>query len=201
VAGDLVYSMSGLGRLACFDAKNGAEKWAVDMVKNLGGWLNEFGYSESVVVDDKKVYCFPGGKETNLAALDKLTGKTIWTSKAMGDTTSFCSAILINLPSKKILATFGRHQFFTVDCNDGKLLGSFPLDGFKYDGDHCNSPIYADGFIYLIVEDEDGKGTIKLKINSDGKVAGEVWSNKKVANGFGGFVKVGDRLFTTIKGN
>lgn len=201
VADGLVYTMSGLGRLGCFDAKTGAAKWAVDMVKNLGGWPNDFGYSESVVVDDKYVYCFPGGKEINMAALDRKTGKTAWTSKALGDTTSFCSAIQIQLPTRKILATFGRHYFFTIDCADGRLLGSFPLDGFKYDGEHCNSPIYADGFIYLVVEDDDGKGAIKLKISPEGRVEGEAWSNKQVKNAFGGVVKVGDRLFTTIKGN
>jgi len=46
VVGDLVYTSSGLGRIACFETSTGKEKWAVDMVKDLKGYLNEFGYAE-----------------------------------------------------------------------------------------------------------------------------------------------------------
>src|SRR5680860_497596 len=90
VINNLVYTSSGRGRIACFDSSTGEEKWAVDIVKDLGGRASEFGYSESVVVDDKKVYCFPGGAETNMAALDRFTGKTIWSSELQKDTFSYC---------------------------------------------------------------------------------------------------------------
>ncbi len=198
---DLVYCSSGKGRIACYETNSGIEKWAVDMVTDLDGYENEFGYSESLAVDDTKVYCFPGGTDTNMAALDRYTGKTIWTSKALGDTTSFCSPILVNLEERKILVTVSRHNLFTIDCENGGLLSSYTLDGFKYDGEHCNTPIYADGHIYYVSEEEDGKGAIKLKLSSDGKKMTEIWFNKKIRNGFGGFIKTDNNLFTTIKGN
>lgn len=201
VMDNLVYTTSGNGRIACFETATGVQKWAVEMVGDLGGWLNDFGYSESVVVDSKNVYCFPGGTKTNVAALDRITGKTVWTSKAIGDTTSFCSPVLVKLPTREVLLTFGRHFLFTVDCADGKLLGSYPLKGFKYDGEHCNTPIYADGFVYVVVEDDEGEGAIKLALSPDGVITRKVWSNKQIKNGFGGFVVADNHLFTTIKGN
>jgi outer membrane protein assembly factor BamB len=127
VVGDLVYTSSGLGRIACFEAATGKEKWAVEMVKDLKGYLNEFGYAESFVTDEKLLYCFPGGKVNNIAALDRLTGKTVWTSKALGDTTHFCSPILINLPSRKIYVSVSRHWIFGVDCKNGELLWKYPV--------------------------------------------------------------------------
>jgi outer membrane protein assembly factor BamB len=201
VVGNLVYATTGIGRIACFETSTGKEKWAIDMVKDFSGWLNEFGYAESVAVDDKNVYCFPGGKETNVAALDRFTGKTIWTSKALGDTTSFCSPILVKLPSRDILVTLGRHYLFVIDCKNGELLGSYKLKGFKYDGEHCNTPIYAGGYLYSVAKDEDGQGAVKLKLSADAKQITEVWTNNKVMNGFGGFVIIGNKLFTTIEGN
>ena len=64
-----------MGRIACFETSTGTEKWAIDIVKDLGGRESEFGYAESVAVDNNNVYCFPGGAETNMAALDRLQVK------------------------------------------------------------------------------------------------------------------------------
>ncbi|MDA3893106.1 MAG: PQQ-like beta-propeller repeat protein [Salinivirgaceae bacterium] len=198
---NLVYASSGRGRIACYDLANGKEKWNVDMVKDLGGYENEFGYSESLVVDDKNVYCFPGGPENNIAAIDRFTGNMVWSSKAMGDTTSFCSPILINLKERQILVTFSRHYLIGVDSKNGQLLWSYNIESFKWDGEHCNTPIYADGFIYNVSAEENGNGTVKLELSPDGKSIKEIWRNKQIANGFSGFVKVDNNLFMTIEKN
>jgi outer membrane protein assembly factor BamB len=198
VVNDLVYATSGLGRMACFDAATGKEKWAVDMVKDLKGFLNEFGYAESLVMDEKNIYCYPGGPEVNIAALDRLTGKTIWTSKALSDTTHFVSPILVNLQSRKIFVTASRHYLFGVDCKNGELLWKYKI-AFKYDGDHCNSPVYEAPNLYLVTGDENGNGAVKLELASDGKSVTEMWSNPQVRNGFGGFVVIDGKLFVTTE--
>lgn len=201
IMGNLAYACSGNGRIACYETSNGAEKWAIDMVKELGGCQNEFGYSESLLVDDKTVFCFPGGSTTNVAAFNRFTGKPVWTSKALGDTTAFCSPIFINLPGRKILVTSSRHFLFAVDCSTGELLWSYPYKGVKNDGQHCNTPIYAGGFVYFVAGEEKGNGTVKLELAPDGKSVKEVWINKLVRNALGGFVIVGSNLFTTIDKN
>jgi outer membrane protein assembly factor BamB len=198
VVGDLVYTSSGLGRVACFEAATGKEKWAVEMVKDLKGYLNEFGYAESFVTDEKLLYCFPGGKLNNIAALDRLTGKTVWTSKALGDTTHFCSPILINLPSRKIYVSVSRHWIFAVDCKNGELLWKYPVV-YKYDGDHVNTPVYEAPYLYWISGDENGKGAVKLELASDGKSVKEVWSNPQVRNSMGGLIVINGKLFVTTE--
>jgi len=198
VVGDMVYTSSGLGRIACFDVATGKEKWAVDMVKDMKGYLNEFGYAESFVTDDKNLYCFPGGTATNIAALDRLTGKSVWTSKALGDTTHFCSPILINLPSRKIYVTVSRHWLFGVDCKSGELLWKYKV-AYKYDGDHVNSPVYEAPYLYWVSGDENGNGAVKLELATDGKSVKEIWSNPQVRNSFGGFVVIGGKMFVTTE--
>jgi outer membrane protein assembly factor BamB len=201
VVDDLVYISSGQGRIACFETTNGQEKWAVDLYKEFYGEVPFFGYSESLLVDESKVYSFVGASETNMAAFDRFTGALVWSSEAIKDTFSYCSPIFVELPERKIIVTHSRHHLFAVDSKNGQALGSFPLKGFEWDGEHCNSPLYSDGFIYFIGNDEKGQGALKLEIGKNGETLKEVWSNNKIKNNFNGYVKVENGLFTAIKGN
>jgi len=164
------------------------------MVADLKGCENEFGYAESVMTDDNAVYCFPGGKVNNIAKLDRFTGKTIWTSKATGDSTHFVSPILVELQSKKIFVSVSRNYVFGIDCSNGELLWKYGI-AIKYEGDHANSPVYDAPYIYEITNDDNGKGTIKLELSADGKSIKEVWTNKTIKNNLGGFVVLNHKVF------
>jgi outer membrane protein assembly factor BamB len=201
IYGDLLYVSSGMGRIACLETSTGKERWAVDMVNDLGGKLNQFGYSESLMVDETKVYCYPGGTDTNIVALDRLTGKPVWKSKAMDDPVSFCSPTIINLPQTKILVTLSHNYLLGIDSKTGALLWSHKEDSTKLEGAHCNTPVFSDGSIYCISGDDKGNGAFKLKLSPDGKSIKEVWRNGKVLNSLGGFIKLGDRIYTSSKDN
>ena len=198
---NLVYTSSGQGQIGCFDSSKGKKQWTVNIADNLDGILGYFGYSESVAVDEKHVYCFPGGASTNVAALDRFTGKISWTQSALRDTFAYGSPVLIDLPDRQILMTTSRHHLFTLDRSNGDLLASYELEGFEYDGEHCNTPVYADGFIYYVANDIPGQGATKLKLSEDGESITELWRNNKVLNNFGGQIALNGHLFTTIKGN
>ncbi len=221
----LVYACSGQGRIACLDATSGKELWAVDMIGGLGGKLNMFGCSESLFVDDKNVYCYPGGKESNVVALDRLTGKVVWTSKALGDAVSFCSPMSIKfakknevhrvrnvssgefmektiaVPERNILVTLSHDYLLGMDMKNGEALWSYKQDSTKLEGAHCNTPICSDGFIYNVSGDDKGNGAYKLELSADGKSIKEIWRNGKVLNAIGGFVKIDQKLYTTSKDN
>ena len=59
--------------------------WQRNILQDFGGrnigWL----ISESPLVDGNQVVVTPGGRGAGMAALDKMTGKTIWTSKELSD--------------------------------------------------------------------------------------------------------------------
>jgi outer membrane protein assembly factor BamB len=201
VYGKLVYTTSGEGQIACFESSTGLEKWAVNIVDYLDGMVAYFGYSESVAIDEEHVYCFPGGASTNLAALDRFTGKIAWTQSAHRDTFAYGSPVLIDLGDRKVLMNTSRHHLFTVDPSNGDLLATYELEGYEYDGEHCNTPVYADGLIYYVANDVPGQGAMKLKLSDNGERITELWRNNEVMNNFGGLVAVNGHLFTTIKGN
>ena len=197
----LVYTTSGHGRIGCFDASDGSEKWARHILKDLKGELGYFGYSESLVVDEKHVYCFPGGSEINMAALDRHSGEVVWTSEVLRDTFAYGSMVPVELEDRDILIVTSRHYLVTIDRSDGSLLASYPLEGYEYDGEHCNTPVFADGYIYFVANDIPGQGSVKLKLSESGKKITEEWRNNKVLNNFGGLVVIDGKLFTTVKGN
>jgi hypothetical protein len=67
----------------------------------------------------------------------------------------------------------------------------------KLEGEHCNTPVYSNGFITSISGDENGNGAYQIQLSADGKSIKEVWRNGKVRNSLGGLVKIGDRIYST----
>ena len=55
VADGKVYALGGKGNLVCADARTGKKIWDVHMVKDLGGKVPGWGYTESVLVDEGRV--------------------------------------------------------------------------------------------------------------------------------------------------
>jgi len=195
----MVYVHSGIGRIACLDAKTGKEIWSKQMVNDFGGVLNYFGYSESLLIDGNNLYCYPGGSESNVVCLDRMTGNVIWKSKARAQNAAFCSPILIKLPDSKLFVTISKDNLFALDAKNGDLMWSFQEDSMKFDDEYCNTPYYSNGFIYSIPGNEKGKGAMKLKLSSDGKSVQEVWRNSEVKNLMGGFIVMNDKLYATSR--
>lgn len=198
---NLAYACSGNGRIACYEVSNGAEKWSIDMIKDLGGCPIEFGYSESLLVDATNVYCFPGGPTINAAAFNRFTGKPVWTSKALGDTTTYCSPMFIDLPERKLVVNYSRYDLFALDASNGELLWSYPIKNAKDDAQRSNTPIYKDGHLYIVSGEENGKGAVKLALSPDGKSVTEVWYNYQIRSAMGGFVITNNTLFATVDKN
>ena len=201
VVDGLVYAVSGMGHMVCCDVASGKIKWEKDYLKDLGGILPYFGISESLAIDDENVYCYPTGVENNFVALDRLTGNSKWSSKAMSDTSSYCSPIFIELADRTVLVTMSHYSLIGLDKKDGKLLWSYDIQGFEAAGDHCNTPIYRDGFIYQVFGDRHSQGAVKLRLANDGSSVTEVWHNDRIKNNFAGFIIHDNLLFVTIRGN
>jgi len=195
---DLIYTTSGHGKISCFESKTGSKKWSVDMIADLHGQNNRFGFSESILVDDNKLFCTPGGKDTNVVALDPQSGKIKWICKGLGQIPAYNSPIIINLGKRKILVTFTRRALLGIDAANGKLLWSHEQDttrGESLFDVHCNPPIFENGYIYYVTG--DGNGAVKLKLSTDGNTITEIWRNLKFDDVMGGFVKVNNRLIAS----
>ena len=193
VVGDLIYVCSGKGDIACFDKKNGTKKWSLNMISDLKGTINMFGYAQSLLVNGDLVYCQPGGPENNVVALNRFTGKMVWSQKANGEIEAYGSPILVKRGSRDLLLTFSEMSFLGLDGQTGKLLFTNKMD--TVGNLHGNIPV-LDGND-LIYTEGDGNRTVKFKLAEDGSSITEVWRNRSFDNIMGGVVRLGDKIYGT----
>ncbi len=188
---DKGYLLSGRGVLYCFSSETGDINWKRDLFNELGGVNIMHGITENLLIDDGKLYCTPGGKEHNLIALDPNTGELIWSSKAFGDTSAYCSPIVINHNEQKYIVTCMANAAMALNANDGKLAWKYD---FNYEWKvHGNTPVYHNGEIFVV--DGFESGNVKLKIADDGQSVQEVWKDTLLEDTFGDFVLMDGRLY------
>lgn len=199
VSGGFVFASSGMGQLSCFDTEKGKVIWTVDLMHDLNGKLGDFGYSESPVVDQDRVYCLAGGRVDNLVALDNQTGELIYSVPVLQDSFAYSTPVMLTLPQRSILVGTSRNYIHVVDRQDGSLLSSYQLEDVREGWEHCNSVIHQDGYIYFISCEEHGQGCIKLRLSEDGRTLTEVWRNPEVISVFEGFVLLDGSLYTTLE--
>jgi outer membrane protein assembly factor BamB len=200
IVDDLIYVGTGMGNLYCLDRLNGKIVWSIDLIRDFNGILPLHGHSEAALIDDNKVFWTTGGKENNIVALNRFSGKLIWTSKGFGERSAYNSPKLIRLPSRNILVAFSAYHLMGFDAETGKLLWSQEQDNLPLDkrtlgnGDtHSNTVLYDHGAIYY--EEGDGNCGVKLSLSDKGTKINEVWRNKNFDGFMGGIVKIGDYLY------
>jgi outer membrane protein assembly factor BamB len=82
VDGDRLYCLASDGQLNCLGT-DGKVRWRKSLLKDLGGSVGHWAYSESVLIDGDRVVCTPGGKG-GITTLNKTTGEVIWQAAIPG---------------------------------------------------------------------------------------------------------------------
>lgn len=206
-----IYHENAHGRVACFDATTGAELWAVDLFDRFGGKNLTWAVSECLVVDGPRLIVTPGGTQALMAALDKRTGATVWTTEPLRlgqsnppahirvaesageiDSASYASPILFELGGRRQLVSCSLRHFFGVDADTGRLLWSRPLRT-KYEV-IAATPVLVGNAVFVTAPDTEDAGLYRLRV-SDGRVQPEkVWSTK-LDTCHGGLVLVNGTLY------
>ncbi len=189
VDGERIYVISGYGNLACFDAKTGEDKWQVDILKRFGGKNINWGISESALIFEDKVICTPGGKDACVVALNKVSGKTIWTSTGLSDESAYCSPILVEAGGRKMVITVTARQIVGIDAQTGEVLWRQDNRPHKGKPRHINpnGPVYHDNALYVTSRFVGG---LKLRISDGGTEVSELWADEQLDPHHGGVVLV-----------
>jgi outer membrane protein assembly factor BamB len=178
------YIMSAEGGLVCMDLRDGTILWSKDLLKDFGGRNLPVGMTENLVVYNDKVICTPGGIKHNIIALNRDNGSLIWSSEGKGDSSAYCSPVLVRLSDRNLFITITGSNIVGLDADTGVLLWSYFYKN-QYSV-HANTPIYSDGYLYCF--SGYGKGGVKLKLNNDGSSVTEVWTNESMDSRIGGAV-------------
>lgn len=188
-----IFVLSGYGLLSCFHAKTGKEIWKNDLQKSFGARNIQWGFTESLLIADKKLIVTPGGPVSNLVALDPINGKTIWTSKALGELSAYCSPQYVEYNNKKIIVTHTANSVIGIELTTGKLLWSAPKSNTY--SVHPNTPLYFDGKIFC--SSGYGSESFLLKLSDDGTKITKEWSNQTLDNQMGGMIYSNGLIFGT----
>ena len=81
VDGEMLYVEGLGGNVACLQVKDGKLVWQQSLTRDFGGRVPMWSYRESPLMDGDRVIVTPGSQDAMLAALDKVTGKTVWKSR------------------------------------------------------------------------------------------------------------------------
>ena len=194
-----LYHINGRGYAVCLDAASGKRIWSVDTTARFGGRLSLWGVSESLLVVGRRVICTPGGKEVALAALDKDTGKTIWTCTGVGDKAAYTTPALVEHGGLRQVVTIMANFAVGVSADTGRLLWKYPHK-VPYDA-NCVTPVHVDG--HLVLSGTWGRGATLLKLNVSGKrcTVKEIWRTKALDNEHGGIIVVDGYIYGQADGD
>ena len=189
VSDGMVFAMSANGELGCFDAGDGKRIWSKDLVKDFGGGIPGWGYSESPLVDGDKVVVTPGGEQGAIVAMNKKTGKELWRSKDLKDGAQYSSLVAADVKGKRQYIQLFMNTLAGVDAENGDVLWTSPWREGRTAV--IPTPVYHDGTVYMT----SGYGSGSKLVRIDGDKAEDVWQNKVMKNHHGGVVLVDGHIY------
>jgi outer membrane protein assembly factor BamB len=187
IIGDRIYFESGMGVVYCYNANTGDKIWSVDLLKEFNAKNITWGMAESLLIAGDRLFCTPGGKENNIVALDRFTGKTIWTSPGNGQPSAYCSPVLVKHNKTSLIVTMTAESIVGVDAVSGQFYWQVPQ--FQGNKIHANTPVYSNGIIFCSSDyDKTNCGIVALKLSDDAKSVTIEWRNEGFKNLMGGII-------------
>jgi outer membrane protein assembly factor BamB len=199
VDGDRLYTLGESGDLVCLQVADGKLVWQKNLVKDFGGSVPNWGYTESPLVDGDKVIATPGGGDATLVALNKRNGEVIWKAQVPGGNEAHYSSIIAaDVDGQRQYIQFLKGGVVGLAAKDGKFLWRYdsPANGTA----NIATPIYRDHHVFAASGYGTGGGLAKLTTSPSGVTATEVYFTKQMQNHHGGVVLVGDHLYGFDRG-
>ncbi len=196
VVGNHLYFISSYGEIYCYDFKTHKKVWTKTFQEDFNSDLVEYGYAESPLVEGKKLYCTPGGKDDNVVCLNRFTGDLIWSCKGNGEEATYCSSILVEHNGREILVTVTLKSILGIDASKGELLWTVPFESGHVV--HVNTPVYNNGIIYMASEANKVKGGfLAIELSKDGADAEILWERGDLRNMLSGFILLDNHIYTS----
>ena len=192
-----LYLLSGLGDLICFNADSGDTIWNVNILERFHAKNGHWGLAEAPLIVDNMVICTPGGGDALMAALDKNTGETLWTTTPPDGNTkvSYASAILVPAQGRRLAVNMTALLVFGVDIETGQLLWHDNITEYQKEkrGVNPNSPLHQKGRVFT-TSGYASRGAM-LQLAPDGSSFQRLWTSPTLNTHHGHVVWIGDYLY------
>src|SRR5687768_16077856 len=192
IDGDRLYALSENGDLVCLKT-DGTAVWHRNILKDFAGSQLRWLISESPLIDGAHVIVSPGGPGAGMVKLDKMTGKTVWTSKDLSDTAGYASVIAADVHGVRTYMTFTAEAGVGVRASDGKLMFRYPNAANSVA--NVATPIFHDNKVFFSSAYGTGGGLVDLTAQNGEVRAKEVYFTNNMRNHHGGIVLVDGYLY------
>lgn len=193
VTKDKIFVLGATGDVVCVSVADGKPVWAKNVVKDFGGKIPFWGYSESPLVDGNLVVVTPGVK-TGMVALNKDTGETVWQCKEFDDDAGYSSIVPTVVGGVRVYVQQTMKNGVGVRATDGKLL--FKVGEIARRTAVIPTPVVDGEGVFYTAGYGAGCEYYKLTADGDGVKAEKVYSkNKVVANHHGGVIELGGKVY------
>jgi len=193
IDGDRMYVLTEQGDLWCLKAADGAEVWHRNILRDFNGRQISWLISESPLVDGGSVIVTPGGPRAGMAALDKMTGKTVWTSEQLSDEAGYASPIAADVQGVRVYMTLTSDAGVGVRASDGKLMWRFqPVANGTA---NVATPVFHDNKVFYTSAYGTGAALLGLTAQNGEVKAQQIYFTREMQNHHGGVVLVDGYLY------
>lgn len=193
VDGDVLFALSEAGDLASIRLGDGTIAWTRNILAEFGGRNPNWLLSESPLVDGPHVIVTPGGRGAGLVALDKKTGKTVWTAGDLNDPAAYSSAILADVQGVRTIITLTSQAAVGVRAVDGKLMWRYTK--IANDTANITTPVFFNNRVFVTSAYNTGGALLRLAAAGGEVKADEVYFTRDLMNHHGGVVLVNGYLY------
>lgn len=189
IDGDQVFVLSDVGTAAALNRSSGEIQWTVDLVKQHGGKIPTWGYSESPLVDSDRVIVTPG--ESNfMIGLNRETGEKTWSSKDFSGPAQYVSVMKGQLETNRFYVTASKPGLVAFDAQTGDKLFEDSATGNGVAV--IPTPILVDQKIYHTSAYGAGNTLLQLSASAGGLNVESIYAlkSKTMENHHGGVVLV-----------
>lgn len=190
---DRLFALTENGDLGCLKLSDGSVVWSRNILKDFGGRNPKWLISESPLVDGNRLIVTPGGDGASIVALDKTTGKTVWTTKELSDGAGYSSCVVADIQGVRTIVGFTDRAGVGVRASDGKLMWRYePVSNRTA---NITTPVVHDNKVFYTSAYGTGCALLDLKAEGGEIKAREVYFNREMMNHHGGVVLINGYLY------
>lgn len=171
VDGNRVFTLSKRGVIHCLDAASGKVIWTKNLMDELKAEMPTWGFASSVLIEGNLAIVNVGAAG---AALDKESGKVIWSSGT--DHAGYSTAVPFNAGGEVAVAMAIKQDVIALRVKDGKELWRFPWKT-QYDVNAAD-PILLGNKVFISSGYNRGGGVFDVSTSPPTNV----WDNRSMRN-------------------
>jgi outer membrane protein assembly factor BamB len=193
VEGDRLYVLTENGNLASIRAQDGTIIWQRNILRDFGARNIPWEISESPLIEGDNLIVTPGGRGAGMVALDKTTGKTVWTAKELNDEAGYASPVAATVHGVRVIATLTGQAGVGVRASDGRLMWRYPrvANGTA----NITTPVFVDNRVFYTSNYGTGGALLALTAQNGLLSAQEVYFTREMQNHHGGVIALGGHLY------